>query len=74
MTLSFKFRHTAQDMGFLIYNNAKCIIYRSADKSLDRPGKKQARKHVREARDFNNIEPRAVIKIFFLHDKAPKEI
>ena len=26
------------------------------------------------ARDFNNIEMRAVIKFFFLQDKAPKEI
>ena len=26
------------------------------------------------ARDFNNIETRAVIKFLFLHGKAPKEI
>ena len=39
--------------------------YRDADKSLARPGRKQARKHVRDARDFNNIETRAVIKFFF---------
>jgi len=44
-------------------------------KSLVRPGRKQARKHVRDARDFNDIETRAVIKFFFfLPDKAPKEI
>ena len=49
-------------------------IYRGADKSLARPGRKQARKHVRDARDFNNIETRAVIKFFFLQGKAPKEI
>jgi len=30
--------------------------YRRADKSLDRPGRKQARKYVRDARNFNNIE------------------
>jgi len=36
-----------------------------ADKSLARPGRKQARKHVRDARDFNNIETRAVINFFF---------
>jgi len=41
------------------------IQYRGADKSLARPGRKQARKHVREARDFNNIETRAFIKLFF---------
>ena len=49
-------------------------MYRGADKSLARPGRKQARKHVRDARDFNNIEKRAVIKFFFLQGKAPKEI
>ena len=38
--------------------------YRGADKSLARPGRKQFRKHVRDARDFNNIETRAVIKFF----------
>ena len=27
-----------------------------------------------DARDFNNIETRAVIKFFFLQGKAPKEI
>jgi len=50
--------------------------YRGADKFLPRPGRKQARKHVRDARDFNNIEKRAVIKFlfFFLQDRAPKEI
>ena len=41
------------------------ILYRGVDKSLARPGRKQARKHVRDARDFNNIETRAVIKFFF---------
>ena len=49
------------------------LIYRGADKSLARPGRKQARKHVRDARDFN-IETRAVIKFLSLQDKAPKEI
>jgi len=36
--------------------------YRGADKSLARPGRKEARKHVRDARDFNNIETRVAIK------------
>jgi len=49
-------------------------FYRGGDKSLPRPGRKQARKHVRDARDFNNIETRAVIKFLFLQDKALKEI
>jgi len=52
----------------------KCVLYRGADKSLARRGRKQARKHVRDARDFNNIETRAVIKFLFLKGKAPKEI
>jgi len=51
------------------------FIYRGAGKSLARPGRKQARKHVRDARYFNNIETRAVSKFFFfLQGKAPKEI
>ena len=45
-----------------------------ADKSLARPVRKQALKHVRDARDFNNIEMRTVIQYFFLQGKAPKEI
>ena len=45
-----------------------------ADKSLAWPGMKQARKHVRGARDFNNIETRAVIEFLFLQGKAPKDI
>ena len=51
-------------------------MYRGADKSLARPGRKQARKHVRDARDFNNIETRAVTKFSPcpLQGKAPKEI
>jgi len=36
----------------------------STDKSLARPGKKRDRKHVRDARDFSNIETRPVIKFF----------
>jgi len=36
--------------------------YRGADNSLDRPGMKEVRKHVRDARDCNNIETRAIIK------------
>ena len=56
---------------------SQCIsssIYRGADKSLTRSGRKQARKHVRDARDFNNIETRAFTKFLFLQGDAPKEI
>ena len=36
---------------------------------------KQTRKHVRDVRDFNNIQTRAVIEFFSpLQGKAPKEI
>jgi hypothetical protein len=50
-------------------------LYRGADKSLARSGRKQAQKHFRDVRDFNNIETRAVIKFFyFLQGKAPKAI
>ena len=39
--------------------------YRGADKSLARPGRKQARKNVWDAHDFHKIETQAVIKFFF---------
>jgi len=54
---------------FVFYRN-----YRSTGKSLARPGRKQDRKHVKDARDFDKMETRAVIKFLFLQDKAPKEI
>jgi len=63
----------------ITFRKPNLIIYvifctQGADKSLGRPGRKQARKHVSDARDFNNIETRAVIKFLFLQGKAPKEI
>jgi len=45
-------------------------MYQGADKSLARPERKQVRKHVRDARDFNNIETRAVTKVFFFFCKT----
>ena len=57
------------------HNHPQHESYRSADKSLARPGRKQARKHVRGARDFNNIETRAVVNVFFpLQGKAQKKV
>ena len=50
------------------------LKYLDADKSLARPGRKQTRKHFRDARDFNNIETRAFIRFLFLQGKTPKEI
>jgi len=54
--------------------NPRHTSYPRTDKSLARPGRKQARQHVRDARDFNNIETRAVIKFVFLQGKASNEI
>ena len=48
--------------------------YRGADTSLARPGRKQSGKHVRDERDNNNMDTRAVIKFLFLQGKTPKEI
>jgi len=52
------------------------IRYQGADKSLAWPGRKQARKHVRDVRDFSNIKMQTVIRFFFfpLQGKVPKEI
>ena len=61
-------------MYVFMYARIYVRMYRGADMSLARPGRKQARKHVRDARDFNNIERRAVIKFVFLQGKAPREI
>ena len=63
---------------FYIITN-KCTVNdkstRGADKSLARPGKKQDRKDMRDARDSNKIETRFVFKyFFFLQGKVPKEI
>ena len=52
---NFKQRYVLRHTGY----------YLGADKSLARPGRKQARKHVRDAREFNNIETLAIIKFFF---------
>jgi len=54
--------------------NNSSMHYRGADKSLPRLGRKPAQKQVRDARDFNKIETRAVIKFLFLQGKAPKKI
>jgi len=57
------------------FPSALFTFYRGADKPLSRAGRKHAWKHVNDARDFNKIETRAVIKIFFfLQGKAPKKI
>jgi len=50
------------------------LVIPGADKSLARTGRKQIRKHVRDARDFYNVETRAVKFFPPLQGKAPKEI
>jgi hypothetical protein len=52
------------------------LNHRGADMFLAQSGRKQARKHVRDARDFNKIETRTVVKFPPppLQGKAPKEI
>jgi hypothetical protein len=52
----------------------KISTYRGAKKSLARPGRKQPRKHVKDAHDFKKIETRDIIKFLFLQGKAAKEI
>ena len=47
-------------------------VYKGADKSLNRSGRKQARKHVRDVRDFNNIGTRAVINDFSPARQGPE--
>jgi len=51
-------------------HRVKFLTLPGSDKSLARPGRKQAPKHVRDTRDFNNIETRAVIKFFFARQDA----
>jgi len=52
-------------VGKAVFHCKSGAKYRGADKSLARTGRKQARKHVRDARDFDNVETRAFIKFFF---------
>ena len=65
LSLSGFLRRLVRSAGLQVLLVSILCQYRGADKFLTRPGRKQARKHVRDARDFNNIETRAVIKFFF---------
>ena len=70
-------RHRASDRVPKPHSYVENAKYRGAAKSLALSGSKQARKQVRDARDFNNIETQAVIKFCFfppLQGKAPEEI
>ena len=80
----YNFSYNSPSSSTLISLFKQCLLngsqlgrpsYRRADKSLARPESEQSRKHVRDARDFNKIETRDVIKFFFSpKGKAPKEI
>ena len=52
------------------------ILYRGADKSLARPGRRQARKHVKGRARFQQHRDASCHQAFFspLQSKAPKEI
>ena len=51
------------------------FVYRGADKFFARPGRKQARKHIRDARDFKTSRRELSSSFFFfLQGKAPKKI
>ena len=63
--MCFFYDSQKQNSDYFLIQHQLFGFYRGADKSLARPGRKQARKHVRDARDFNNIETRAVIKFSF---------
>ena len=52
---------TAVPFNFYPVTMISCQYTRGTDESLARPGRKQARKHVRDAREISNIETRAVI-------------
>ena len=63
------------------YDGSKCSLRmwnvfncRGADKSLARPGQKQARKHVKNARSSTKSRRELSSIFFFLQSKAPKEI
>ena len=49
-------------------------VYRDADKFLARPGRKQARKHVRDARFQQHRDASCQAFFFFLQGKTPKKI
>jgi len=51
----------------------RIYICRGAGKSLARPGRKQTRKHVTDAHDFNSIQTRAVMKFFFSARQGAEE-
>ena len=53
------------DKVYILVERNVVMLVPGADKSLALSGRKQARKNVRDARDFNNIETRAVVKFFF---------
>ena len=73
--------YRCRDIYIAVQVTKYCFVFKiyialcwGAGKSLAQPGRKQVGKHIRNARDLNNIETRAVIQSLFLQGKAPKEI
>ena len=60
--------------GILLFNDAVIKIIPGADKSLARPGRKQARKHVRPRAILTTPRRELSSSFFFLQGKASKEI
>ena len=60
-------RHLAVTCGMFRFLRPAVLmgICRGADKSLARPGRKQARKHVRDMREFNNMRDASCHQDFF---------
>jgi len=56
-------RYVYTHLNFYVHGGV-LYIYRGTDKSLAQPGRKQARKHDRDARNFNNTQKQAIIKFF----------
>jgi len=68
-----------RDIYIAVQGTKYCFVYKvyfalywGAGKSFAQPGRKQAGKHVRNARDLNNIETRAVNQFLFLQGKGAK--
>jgi len=59
---------------FVFYSSNPICAYWGVDKSLVRQGRQQARKYVRDARDFNNIDTRTVKFLSPSQSKAQKKI
>jgi len=65
LLISFHLQRTATQNTYIHETFFSCSVIPGADKSLARPGSKQARKHARDVRDFNNIEKVSCHQVVF---------